>query len=212
MIHTVIWDFNGTVLDDRAASTEAVNQMMARRALGSITEEWYAANLIMPLEAFYESVGFDMGAEKIECLSEEFQRECAKVERPIFPEVRAALEALRQKGYRQLLFSSLHQSILEEQASARGISSYFEKIMGRSDRSLGSKEEAARAYLEQEGIDPKSVLFVGDLTTDWEMAEYVGSPCVLIPKGHQDYARLSSTGAAILKDASELMAFLEEWK
>lgn len=212
MIHTIIWDFNGTVLNDRASSTEAVNRMMARRALGSITEEWYAANLIMPLEAFYESVGFDMRIERIERLSKEFQQECAKVERPIFPEVRVALEQLQKKGYRQFLFSSLHQSILEKQAQERGISGYFEKIMGRSDRSLGSKEAAAKAYLEEKKIDPKCVLFVGDLTTDWEMAEYVGSPCVLIPKGHQDEKRLSSTGAYILKDASALLAFLEELK
>lgn len=210
MIDTIIWDFNGTVLDDRAASTQAVNQMMARRNLGSITEEWYAANLIMPLEAFYESVGFDMRAEQIERLSEEFQRECAKVERPIFPEVRKALELLREKGYRQLLFSSLHQSFLEEQAKERGVSGYFEKIMGRTDRRLGSKEQAAKRYLEQAGMDPKTVLFIGDLTTDWEMAEYVGSPCVLIPKGHQDYRRLSSTGACILQDASEVISYLEE--
>lgn len=212
MIHTIVWDFNGTVLNDRAASTEAVNQMMARRSLGSITEEWYAANLIMPLEAFYESVGFNMEQERIEKLSEEFQQECAKVDRPIFPEVLDALEALQKRGYRQLLFSSLHQSILEKQAQERGISQYFEKIMGRMDRSLGSKEEAAKAYLEEKGIAPESVLFVGDLTTDWEMAEYVGSPCVLIPKGHQDERRLSSTSAFILKDASNLLKFLEELK
>ena len=210
MIRTIVWDFNGTVLDDRGASTAAVNHMMARRGLGAITEEWYAANLIMPLEAFYESVGFDMRVERIERLSEEFQQECAKVERPIFPEVRLALEQLRQKGYRQLLFSSLHQSILEKQAKERGISKYFEKIMGRSDRLLGSKEEASKAYLLQEEIPPETVLFVGDLTTDWEMAEYVGSPCVLIPKGHQGRERLSLTNATILKDASELLDFLKE--
>lgn len=210
MIHTIIWDFNGTVLDDCAASVEAVNQMMARRNLGSITREWYEKNLIMPLEAFYESVGFDMQKERLPEVSAEFQVECAKVARPIFPEVLEALAYFKEQGYRQLLFSSLHQAVLEEQARERGIEKFFEKIMGRPDRNLGSKKDQAKAYLEEQGIAAKNVLFVGDLTTDHEMADYVGGVSVLIPKGHQHQTVLEKTGAHILKDASELKGFLKK--
>ncbi len=212
MIKTILWDFNGTVMDDMGASTGAVNAMLQKRGLPLITEEWYTKNLIMPLEAFYASVGFDMSKEKIEVVSEEFQVECSKFPRPVFPEVLEALERFSQKGYRQLLFSSLHHDILTRQAKERKIDHYFEGIVGRQDRSLGGKEKAVEAYLEEQGMDPASVLIVGDLTTDAQMAAYVGSPCALICKGHQHREVLRPTGAYILESAAEIERLLEDLK
>ncbi|MBQ8599827.1 MAG: HAD family hydrolase [Clostridia bacterium] len=212
MINTLIWDFNGTVMDDMGASVGAVNAMLTRRGLPPITEEWYTLHLVIPLTRFYESVGFDMRTEKLVNVSEEFQRECRKFSRPVFPEVLEALERFSKKGMRQLLFSSLYHDTLVAQAEERGIAAYFEGIVGRQDRSLGGKEQAASAYLKEHDIDPETVLFIGDLTTDCDLADYVGSSCALIAKGHQHREILSKTGAYILKDASELDQLLEELK
>ena len=210
MINTILWDFNGTVMDDMGASVGAVNAMLQKRNLPLISEEWYTLNLIMPLEAFYESVGFDMQAERIEEVSEEFQRECKKFPRPVFPEVLAALKQFQKAGYRQLLFSSLHHDILTAQVQERGIADYFEGIVGRQDRLLGGKEVAVQTYLEQHYIEPQQVLIVGDLTTDADMARYVGSPCALICKGHQHRQILEKTDAYILDSAAEIAALLED--
>lgn len=210
MINTILWDFNGTVMDDMGASVGAVNAMCARRGLPLITEEWYTLHLVMPLERFYSDIGFDMEREQIEEVSEEFQRECRKLPRPVFPEVLEALERFRQRGLTQLLFSSLHHDTLMRQAEERGITGYFAGIVGRQDRSLGGKEQAAAAYLRAHGLKPEEVLVVGDLTTDHDMAAYVGCPCALIEKGHQHREILSRTGAYVLHDASELDELLEE--
>lgn len=212
MITTILWDFNGTVMDDMGASVGAVNAMLQKRNLPLISEEWYTLHLIMPLEAFYASVGFDMQKERIEEVSEEFQRECKKFSRPVFPEVLAAMEQFKNAGLRQLLFSSLHHDLLVAQAKERGIADYFEGIVGRQDRSLGGKEAAVRTYLDQHNIDPRQVLIVGDLTTDADMARYVGSPCALICKGHQHREILEKTDAYVLNNAAEIVALMEELK
>ena len=212
MITTILWDFNGTVMDDMGASAGAVNAMLQKRNLPLISEEWYTKHLIMPLEAFYESVGFDMQKERIEEVSAEFQQECKKFPRPVFPEVREALAQFQNAGYRQLLFSSLYHDLLIAQAQERGVADYFEGIVGRQDRSLGGKEAAVQAYLEQHRIEPKQVLIVGDLTTDADMARYVGSPCALICKGHQHREILEKTDAYVLDSAAEIAALLEELK
>ena len=212
MIKTILWDFNGTVMDDVGASVGAVNAMLKKRNLPLITREWYTLHLIMPLEAFYESVGFDMNTECIEVVSEEFQKECKAIARPVFPEVVAALNRFHQKNYRQLLFSSLHHDHLIAQAKERGIDGYFEGIVGRQDRSLGGKEAAVEAYYKEHGLLPQEVLIVGDLVTDAEMANYVGSPCALICKGHQHRSILEQTGAYVLESAAEIEALMEELK
>ncbi len=209
MIHTIIWDFNGTVLDDLNASVNAVNKMLAGRRLALITKRWYLENLDLPLELFYKRAGFDMGRDAMTTLSIEFQQACLSERRNVFPEVWEALYTLQRKGYRQFLFSSLPHDLLVEQAQSVGVHPFFEAMVGRADHSLGTKEQAAKYYLEKRKIPPQTVLFVGDLITDWEMADYVGSPCVLIPKGHQSAARLRTTGATLLTDASELEKFLE---
>ncbi len=212
MINTILWDFNGTVMDDMSASVGAVNAMLARRGLAPIDEAWYVKHLIMPLEDFYSSVGFDMKREQLAEVSEEFQRECQKFPRPVFPEVMAALERFRARGLRQLLFSSLHHSILIHQAEERGISDYFETIEGRQDRSLGGKEQAVGAYLKAHGIDPQEVLVVGDLITDKSMADHIGSCCALIARGHQHRSVLEPSGAYVLDSAEELDHLLEDLK
>ena len=212
MIKTILWDFNGTVMDDKGASVGAVNAMLARRGLPLIEEEWYPKHLVMPLEQFYSDVGLDMQKERIEVVSEEFQAECRNFPRPVFPEVLETLERFRQKGLRQLLFSSLHHDILTRQAEERGITRYFEGIVGRQDRSLGGKEKAAEAYFAAHNIKAEEVLVVGDLVTDYDMAHYLGCPCALIEKGHQHRDILSKTEAYILHDASELEQLLEELK
>lgn len=212
MITTLIWDFNGTVMDDLGASVGAVNAMLARRGLPPITREWYTLHLVMPLDAFYAGVGFDMQRERLVDVSEEFQRECRKLPRPVFPEVRAALERFSQKGMRQLLFSSLYHDTLLEQARERQIQGYFQGIEGLKDRSLGGKEQAVSAYLKAHSIDPKTALVIGDLTTDCTMANYVGAPCALIARGHQHKSVLAQTNAYVLDDATQLDQLLERLK
>ena len=211
MITTILWDFNGTVMDDLGASVQAVNAMTARRGLPSITEAWYTRHLEMPLERFYAGIGFDMEQERLGDVSAEFQRECAELPRPVFPEVRKALEAFSARGLRQLLFSSLHQELLAGQAEERDVSRYFDAIVGRKDHSLGRKKKAAEEYLRRHGINAAEVLVIGDLVTDWEMARYLGCPCALIEKGHQHRDVLKKTGAYVLRDATELDLILEEF-
>ena len=212
MIKNILWDFNGTVMDDMGASVGAVNAMLTKRGLPLIDEEWYVLHLVMPLERFYGSIGFDMQKERIEEVSEEFQVECRKFPRPVFPAVRAALERFQAKGLRQLLFSSLYHDILVRQAEERQISHYFEGIVGRKDRSLGGKEKAAEAYFCAHGILPEETLVVGDLTTDFDMAAYLGCPCALIDQGHQHRTILEKTGAFVLHSADELDQLMEDLK
>ncbi len=212
MIKTILWDFNGTVMDDVGASVGAVNAMLTTRGLPLIDADWYTLHLVMPLTQFYADIGFDMQKERIEVVSEEFQVECSKFPRPVFPEVLEALERFRKKGLRQLLFSSLHHDILTRQAEERKITHYFEGIVGRQDRSLGGKEKAAEAYFKDNGLRAEEVLVVGDLVTDYDMADYLGCPCALIDQGHQHRKILAKTGAYVLHSADELDQLLEELK
>ena len=61
MKHTdVIWDFNGTILDDVAAGIASVNKMLSDRSLPTIKDkEHYRKIFRFPIIEYYRSLGFD---------------------------------------------------------------------------------------------------------------------------------------------------------
>ena len=56
----IIWDFNGTLIDDVKAALESVNDMLRRRNLPLINMEQYASYVDTPIIKFYEHIFDDL--------------------------------------------------------------------------------------------------------------------------------------------------------
>ena len=50
----VVWDWNGTLLDDLPLVVESVNVLMHDRGFAAITTEDYTTNYTRPVRLFYE--------------------------------------------------------------------------------------------------------------------------------------------------------------
>ena len=59
-------------------------------------------------------------------------------------------------------------------------------------------------YLRQNGVEKGTVLVIGDLEHDAEMAAEIGADCVLLTSGHEQPARLAAAHARIIDSLSEL--------
>lgn len=69
----VIWDFNGTIIDDVALGISSVNTMLAKRSLPVLeSADEYRAKLRFPIIDYYRSLGFDFGAEPYDVLAREW--------------------------------------------------------------------------------------------------------------------------------------------
>ena len=55
----IIWDWNGTLLNDRWLCVEAINQALNKRNLPMLTEGKYKDVFSFPVEDYYKKVGFD---------------------------------------------------------------------------------------------------------------------------------------------------------
>ena len=53
-------------------------------------------------------------------------------------------------------------------------------------------------------------MLIGDTIHDYEVAQEIGSECILMSHGHQDEARLLRLGIPIAKDFNELRVILKE--
>ncbi len=63
MANYIIWDWNGTLLDDVGAAVNALNRMLAVRGVAPTTREYYRAHFGFPVRPFYEELGVNLAHE-----------------------------------------------------------------------------------------------------------------------------------------------------
>ena len=71
----VIWDWNGTLLDDAWLCVEITSGLLRRRHLEPLTPERYERLFDFPVRIYYERLGFDLEAESFEEIGSEFIEE-----------------------------------------------------------------------------------------------------------------------------------------
>ena len=210
----LIWDFNGTILDDVRLGMDSVNRMLARRGLPVLPDrDAYRKVFGFPIEDYYRRLGFDFEKEDYHTvlapewvkLYLEGEGDCRLHEGVI-----EALAATRQRGMGQVLLSASNLDLLERQIAHLGLSDAFEEILGLDNIHAHSKTGLA---IEWKRRHPTAVpLFVGDTEHDADVADAIGADCVLFSGGHQSRERLSGRGVAVISNISELIRILDECK
>ena len=105
--------------------------------------------------------------------------------------------------------SSSNNEQLLNNTKKYGIDGYFEAILGSADYLAGSKIDRARAYLDASECRNRSVLVVGDLEHDADLAAEIGADCVLLSSGHENPERLKNAEVPIFGNLHELIFFVE---
>lgn len=200
----VIWDWNGTLLDDIHASLASVNDMLAMRGRAPINIDFYKECICVPIKGFYDKT-FDMEQEDYSAIIKQYNegylyhlRDCGLT--------RGALEALEHfkgEGVKQIIVSSSNNDQLLKNAEKYGVKDYFDAILGAGDYFAGSKIERAAQYLQKNGAE--KVLVIGDLFHDAEMAKELGADCVLLTSGHEHPDRLKAAGVPLINDLFEVI-------
>ena len=98
----VVWDWNGTLLDDVKISVDTINVMLERKHLGKLTVEEYRSIFGFPVKPYYESIGFDFTRDDWEAVSRDFvniYNDLAK-DVELTPGIIPVLEGIKKKGIR----------------------------------------------------------------------------------------------------------------
>ena len=193
----IIWDFNGTLLDDVGAALGSVNDMLARRSKEPITLDECREYIDVPIRHFYEQV-LDLENEDYDLILNEFQRgyEAHVKNCGLTCYVSAALEEAKRLGIPQVVLLKHYE-----------IDGYFDSVLGADNLLAGSKVERAEKFIEEHGVDASKAVVVGDLLHDCDVAKAIGSQCLLITSGHHDRARLERAGVRV---EDTLKSFVEE--
>jgi phosphoglycolate phosphatase len=202
----IIWDWNGTLLNDAWLCVEVMNGMLLKRHLPLLTKEKYRAVFNFPVRDYYLQLGFDFDHEPFEEVGMEFmnlynerQKECS-----LHEEVPEILHYFSEKGYVQNILSAREQNELVAETRDLAVFRFFERIYGLDDHYAHGKTDVGIRLLKEMGVDPRKIIFIGDTCHDAEVAQEIGLDCLLIPNGHHSEERLRRMNRPMVSSLSDL--------
>lgn len=200
----LIWDWNGTLLDDVNAAVNALNRMLAMRNVKPTTREYYREHFGFPVRPFYAELGVDLEHEDWDRICVDFHRFiAAEPDQRLRPDAIEALSLARAHGLGQSILSALREDILRRDTARLGVSAFFEEIYGVDNLDGATKLSRGRDLFERlfPASEPTSrtvdKYFIGDTLHDAEVARALGAKCILVDGGHQTASRLAATGAFV---------------
>ena len=180
----IIWDWNGTLLNDVRLCASIMNKLLEQESLPGITIEKYREIFTFPVVEYYKLAGHTFEKNSFEVLGRIFMEEyeIRKTECDLFP-------AVRTVNYFNL-------------------NSYFTKIIGLDNIYAGSKIHLGKQLISSIKTNGKEekILLIGDTEHDFEVAKSIGADCILISSGHQSEEKLSAlTEVTVLPNLDDLL-------
>ena len=204
---TVIWDWNGTLLDDVAYAVGLENEILEPMGFRHVEMDYYLTCFRFPVINYYRALG--VPDELYTPIADEWNRRYdegfSRVS--LRPDAMGALERLRLAGVRQVIISASRADKLRDQvAQFPGLPAYFDSLNGTGDIYAAGKAALAERWMRETGTRPEDCLFIGDTDHDAEVAAAIRVPALLVLGGHQDEATLRRAcpePAASLKEAAD---------
>jgi len=202
----VIWDWNGTLLNDVVVVVETINQLLSDRNLPQLTVGKYLDVFTFPVRDYYSKIGFDFQNEPFEIPALQFITIYNEVVTlcGLYDEVVPVLTGFQNRGIRQFILSAMEQDQLVKTVCYNGISHFFDDLCGLDNHYAHSKVDNGKLLIRNNNLNPDRTLLVGDTIHDFEVARSIGCSCILIANGHQSKARLLSTGARVVDNLNQI--------
>ena len=196
----VIWDWNGTLLDDLAVVIEAASVGLAEFGIDPLDEDIYRDHFTRPVRAFYDSLFArpvsDYEWERLNWVfHEEYMARADEAE--LTEDAIEALDRVGSEGDGQSLLSMSPQEWLDRIVDRKGVSHRFSLVSGLSGETGGLKAEHMESHIARLGLDPASSVIIGDTPDDATAARHVGAKVVLYDGGSHHLPVLQGTNAPV---------------
>jgi len=203
----IIWDWNGTLINDIWLVVEIMNKMLKKRNMPGIDSKKYREIFDFPVIDYYAKLGFNFSKESFEELTVEFISEYYTRfnECKLFNEVEEVLKKIRDMGIPQSILSASKEDVLIEKIKYYGISKYFNRIIGLENHYAESKVEKGKEWIAELNLDPQDVLLMGDTAHDYDVSKHIGCDCLLVANGHYSYERLAKLGVDVIGTLKEMI-------
>jgi len=208
----VIWDWNGTLLDDAWLCVEILNGLLHEAGLPALTVEEYRADFSFPVLGFYERRGFDFTTHSFDEVSRRYigAYNARRYECRLQPGTVEALRELGAAGIEQSVLSAYHEETLREVVAHYGLANFFTRLSGLDNIRADGKVARGQAHLRALELHEAAhtVLLIGDTAHDHEVAAALGADCLLLHHGHMHPERLEGRGAPVVASLEEAVKWV----
>ncbi len=206
----IVWDWNGTLLNDIDICIESINRMLLKRGKRKINKSQYLQFFRFPVIHFYADIGFDIRSEDFDALSFEYINHFLSLESSSSLHEKAVelLGHFKSKGLKQVVLSALEQQTLEKALQKHNILHFFDAVAGSINFYGTGKLDIAKQLINKSSVAPDKIIFIGDTLHDYEVAKAFGCRCILVSGGHQPYDKLITAGVRVEKNLAALFEII----
>ena len=206
----IIWDYNGTILDDTQLVLDILNIMLEEKSLPTCTMDEYREVFDFPIIDYYKNVGFDLDRYSFAELANQFTDMYEKMfeEAALREGIVETIENLHAKGYDQSILTAGREKNIKNEIKAFGLDKYIKEITGLHNNQAESKVFLAEQHLHKIKVRPEEILFIGDTTHDFLVAQEIGCDCVLLSGGHQSVGRLLAVNNMVAQRPEDIEKYL----
>lgn len=203
----VIWDWNGTILNDVHLAIELINGLLAPRSIPTLTIEKYREIFTIPVKDYYEKAGIDFSTDPFEIIGKQWidQYEIRKFECSMYPGVEELLLKNKLEGKGQSVLSGYKQNSLESLIGHYNLTRYFDHIVGLDDIYAGGKMHKGIELMNRLNLKKGEAVMIGDMVHDYEVACEMGADCILLANGHESRQKLEKCNVPVIEDIRELL-------
>lgn len=196
MIKLVVFDWNGVLIADAAASAKAVSDTFVHFGLKPFTLQKYREIFSIPARQMYIAEG--MSEEDVSKYADRIQEMLHSIYEPLVSGVRmrsnarALLDFLASSGIECIISSNHTETGIRNQLKRLKIEKYFTHVIANNpyDAIRSGKEQKLKEFLEKNEIEASEIVIIGDSPEEARIRENLGLHTVAITGGYCSTKRL----------------------
>ncbi len=198
----VLWDWDGTIVDNHGAARLALQDMADKYGLEKITDD-DLQNVMGAYRGAFWTFHFGSKAdEPYQYFIQRFEENNKKNAPVIYQRVTQALDYLKANQVPQIVLSNMPQAMLDEQSERTGLREYFVRLVGLGKGQKDRKPHVEHVQQAVRGIDYDKLIMIGDGESDLMTAKNADAQMVYIaqkPRTDFKYDFLAKTHAQIME-------------
>jgi phosphoglycolate phosphatase-like HAD superfamily hydrolase/ADP-ribose pyrophosphatase YjhB (NUDIX family) len=188
VIRNIIFDWSGTLVDDLPAVWRATNHVFTRAGVREISLDEFRAEFCLPFQKFYDRYVPHVALPQLEDWFHGHFRTVQDLVEEL-PHARGFLQFCRAQRIRTFLLSTVAAEHFAVQAAATGFAEFLDKpYLGVWD-----KRQRIRNILDENALDPRETVFIGDMQHDIETAKHGGIHSIAVLTGYNRLHQLRAS-------------------
>ncbi|WOH80158.1 HAD hydrolase-like protein [Bradyrhizobium sp. BEA-2-5] len=194
----LVFDWNGTLLDDSYALLQTTNAILTHFGHATIDMNTFREHCDVPLSLLYRRLG--MSEDEVTALDRDGNALFHDIYEPLADNsdlregARRVLELAHQEAASSIIVSNHIVDPLRSQLRRLGIDDYINDVLAFENRTTQyksmSKGERLRLYMQKNNLKPASTFIIGDMPVETDIARNLGLVSISITGGFVSESRL----------------------